>query len=84
MGKDKNNGFKMISSVMPTYARFNLAFERGEGAYLYTPEGQRYLDFASGIGVLSLGHAHPYLIEKLKKKISRLIVKIIHKFREYL
>ncbi len=72
MGKDKNNGFKMISSVMPTYARFNLAFERGEGAYLYTPEGQRYLDFASGIGVVSLGHAHPYLIEKLKKQIDLL------------
>lgn len=57
---------------MPTYARFDLAFERGEGAYLYTAKGKRYLDFASGIGVVSLGHAHPYLVEKLKKQIDLL------------
>ncbi|MEJ2027975.1 MAG: acetylornithine transaminase, partial [Limibacillus sp.] len=41
----------MIPAIMPTYARLDLAFERGEGAYLFTSEGERYLDFASGIAV---------------------------------
>ena len=50
---------------MPTYARADLAFERGEGPYLYTAEGRRYLDFGSGIAVTALGHAHPHLIEAL-------------------
>ena len=49
----------VIPAVMPTYARADLAFERGEGAYLFTTDGRRYLDFASGIAVTALGHAHP-------------------------
>jgi acetylornithine/N-succinyldiaminopimelate aminotransferase len=57
---------------MPTYARFNLAFERGEGAYLYTAEGKRYLDFASGIAVTILGHSHPHLVEKLTEQVRKL------------
>ena len=52
----------ITTSLMPTYARSDLAFERGEGAYLYTAEGARYLDFMSGIAVCSLGHAHPCLL----------------------
>jgi acetylornithine/N-succinyldiaminopimelate aminotransferase len=50
---------------MPTYARSTLAFERGEGAYLFTADGQRYLDFASGIAVNALGYAHPHLVEAM-------------------
>jgi acetylornithine/N-succinyldiaminopimelate aminotransferase len=57
---------------MPTYARIDLAFERGEGAYLYTSEGDRYLDFASGIAVTCLGHSHPHLVEALVEQGRRL------------
>ena len=55
----------MISAVMPTYARADLAFEHGEGAYLFATTGERYLDFASGIAVTALGHSHPHLVETL-------------------
>ena len=52
----------MSSHVLPTYARVDLAFERGEGAWLFTAEGERYLDFTSGVAVNALGHAHPHLV----------------------
>jgi len=48
---------------LPTYARVDLAFERGEGAWLVTADGERYLDFTSGVAVNALGHAHPHLVE---------------------
>lgn len=62
----------MISAVMPTYARADLAFERGEGAYLFTSDGRRYLDFGAGIAVNSLGHSHPHLIKALEEQGRRL------------
>ena len=62
----------MIPAVMPTYGRLDLAFERGEGAYLFTSDGDRYLDFASGIAVTSLGHSHPHLVEALEEQGRRL------------
>ena len=62
----------MIAPVMPTYARVDLVFERGEGPYLYTADGERYLDFGCGIAVTSLGHAHPHLVEALKGQAERL------------
>ncbi|MEA2755990.1 MAG: acetylornithine/N-succinyldiaminopimelate aminotransferase [Aliidongia sp.] len=55
----------MISALMPTYARADLAFEHGKGAYLFSTTGEKYLDFASGIAVTALGHSHPRLIETL-------------------
>lgn len=55
----------MTSSLLPTYARFNLAFERGEGAWLYVANGDKYLDFGAGIAVVSIGHSHPHLVEAL-------------------
>jgi acetylornithine/N-succinyldiaminopimelate aminotransferase len=55
----------MITAVMPTYARADLAFEQGEGAYLFSTMGEKYLDFASGIAVTALGHSHPHLVETL-------------------
>ena len=45
-------------SVMQTYARFDAAIERGEGAMLYGPEGKEYVDFTSGIGVNSIGYGN--------------------------
>ncbi len=62
----------MIPAVMPTYARADLAFERGEGPYLYATDGRRYLDFCSGIAVTALGHAHPHLVEALKAQAEKL------------
>ena len=55
------------SSLLPTYARSELAFARGEGAYLFTVDGERYLDFSSGIAVTALGHAHPHLVQALSE-----------------
>ena len=62
----------MNNAIMPTYARSALAFERGEGAYLFTADGRRYLDFAAGIAVNALGHAHPHLVEALAHQAGRL------------
>ncbi|HJZ33981.1 MAG TPA: aspartate aminotransferase family protein [Hyphomicrobiaceae bacterium] len=57
---------------MSTYARQNLVFEVGEGAWLSTSTGERYLDFASGIAVNALGHAHPKLIAALTQQAHKL------------
>ncbi len=62
----------MTSSLLPTYARAKLAFERGEGAWLTSTEGERYLDFGAGIAVASLGHAHPHLVKALAAQAQRL------------
>ncbi|WP_019645683.1 aspartate aminotransferase family protein [Novispirillum itersonii] len=61
-----------IPAVMPTYARFDLAFERGEGAWMYTVDGRRFLDFGSGIAVNALGHAHPHLVKVLQDQAATL------------
>jgi acetylornithine/N-succinyldiaminopimelate aminotransferase len=61
-----------MSALLPTYARSDLVFERGEGAYLLTPEGERYLDFGSGVAVTALGHAHPKLVEALTAQAKKL------------
>ena len=62
----------VITEVMPSYARVDLVFVRGEGPYLFTDDGTRYLDFASGIAVTSLGHNHPHLVEALTKQAQSL------------
>ncbi|MEM6578598.1 MAG: aspartate aminotransferase family protein [Pseudomonadota bacterium] len=61
----------MIAPVMPTYGRAPLAFERGEGSWLMTAEGEKYLDFGAGIAVNCLGHAHPKLIDALEGQARR-------------
>ncbi|MBE6915851.1 MAG: aspartate aminotransferase family protein [Ruminococcaceae bacterium] len=60
------------SYVMQTYGRFPVAIERGEGATLYDPEGKAYIDFASGIGVLSIGTAHPKFVEAVSAQAGKL------------
>jgi acetylornithine/N-succinyldiaminopimelate aminotransferase len=62
----------VTSHLLPTYARVNLAFERGEGAWLTTVDGERYLDFTAGVAVNALGHAHPHLIEALTEQAKAL------------
>jgi acetylornithine/N-succinyldiaminopimelate aminotransferase len=57
---------------MSTYARQNIAFEKGEGAWLVSTTGERYLDFASGVAVNALGHAHPKLIAALTEQAGKL------------
>ena len=59
-------------AVMPTYARQNVVFERGEGAWLIATSGERYLDFASGVAVNALGHAHPKLVAALTGQAEKL------------
>lgn len=59
--------------LMSTYLRQPIAFERGEGAILFDTQGRRYLDCLSGIGVNTLGHAHPVLVEALREQVGKLI-----------
>ena len=61
----------MTSHLLPTYARIDLAFERGEGAWLITADGDHYLDFTTGVAVNALGHAHPYLVEALTEQAKK-------------
>ncbi len=56
----------MNSALFPTYARADIAFTHGEGAWLTAENGDKYLDFSSGVAVLSLGHDHPHLVETLR------------------
>ena len=62
----------MIPAILPTYARAELTFERGEGAYLFSTDGRKYLDFGSGVAVTALGHSHPHLVEALTAQAQRL------------
>lgn len=63
---------KTESPIFDTFARAPLAFERGEGVRLYTEDGREFLDFAAGIAVNALGHAHPHLVEALCEQASKL------------
>ena len=62
----------MISAVMPTYGRWDVSVERGEGCYLYATDGRKFLDFTSGIAVTSLGHCHPRLIAAVTAQAQKL------------
>jgi len=59
--------------VVPSYGRFDLAFERGSGSQLWDVTGKRYLDLGSGIAVCALGHAHPEITETLVEQSRRLV-----------
>ena len=59
---------KLLSNVMPTYGNKSLEFVKGKGCYLYSSKNTKYLDFASGIAVNSLGHSHPKLTDALYKQ----------------
>ncbi|HEX8166554.1 MAG TPA: aspartate aminotransferase family protein [Beijerinckiaceae bacterium] len=61
----------MTSPLLPTYARADLEFELGEGPWLVTRDGERYLDFGAGIAVNALGHAHPHLVETLTEQAKK-------------
>src|SRR3954449_6070309 len=63
----------MISALMPTYTRANLAFERGEGAWLWTSDGRRLLDCGSGLATSSLGHNHAHLVQAIAEQAARVM-----------
>ena len=60
------------SALYETFARAPLAFDHGEGTWLVTDKGERYLDFAGGIAVNSLGHSHPHLVAALTEQAAKL------------
>jgi len=61
------------NNIMNTYGRQDVAFERGEGCYLWDTEGKKYLDALGGIAVCALGHAHPAVTEAISKQAAQLI-----------
>ena len=62
----------MISPVLPSYSRAKLSFVKGEGSWLVEADGRRFLDFASGIAVMSLGHGHPAVVQALTDQAQKL------------
>ncbi len=65
------NATTTVHPLYDTYNRAALRFERGEGVWLITEDGDRYMDFAAGIAVNSLGHAHPHLVGELKAQVDK-------------
>ncbi len=63
----------MIAALMPTYNRADLAFEHGEGCWLYTADGRRFLDFGAGIATSSLGHGHKGLTDAIAKQAHKVM-----------
>ena len=63
----------MISALLPNYARADLAFERGEGAWLWTTDGRRLLDCGSGIATASIGHGHPHLAKAIAEQAAKVM-----------
>ena len=61
----------MTTHLLPTYARVDLAFARGEGAWLISTTNERYLDFSGGVAVNVLGHAHPHLLAALNEQAQK-------------
>jgi acetylornithine/N-succinyldiaminopimelate aminotransferase len=61
----------VTSPLLPTYARAELSFEKGEGPWLFGRDGERYLDFGAGIAVNALGHAHPHLVQALTEQAAK-------------
>jgi acetylornithine/N-succinyldiaminopimelate aminotransferase len=60
------------SHLLPVFARVDLGFTRGEGCWLISTDGERYLDFTSGVAVNALGHAHPHLVAALQEQATKL------------
>jgi len=63
----------MIPALLPNYARADLAFERGEGAWLWTADERRYLDFGSGIATASLGHGNKHLVQAIAEQAAKVM-----------
>jgi acetylornithine/N-succinyldiaminopimelate aminotransferase len=71
-GRPTRTSRAVTSHLLPVFARIDLAFERGEGCWLHATNGERYLDFTSGIAVNGLGHSHPHLVAALTEQVGKL------------
>jgi acetylornithine/N-succinyldiaminopimelate aminotransferase len=71
-GRSASRSVEPSAAVMGTYGRQNVVFVRGEGCWLIAENGDRYLDFGSGVAVNALGHAHPALVAALKAQAEQL------------
>ena len=69
--QDSKKFIKLLAPVL--LKATSLVFERGEGPYLYTAEGKKYLDYVSGIAVNNLGHCHPKVVAAIKEQAEKLI-----------
>ncbi len=58
---------------MPTYNRQDIAFDHGEGCWLFSADGRRFLDFGAGIATSSLGHGHPHLVQAIAEQAGRVM-----------
>lgn len=65
--------YKEQSHIIPTYKRFDIVLESGEGVYLLDDKGKKYLDFSSGIGVCALGYNHAEFNGKIKAQVDKLL-----------
>lgn len=63
----------MISALMPNFSRADIAFDHGQGAWLFDTNERRYLDFGAGIATSSLGHAHPHLVQAIAAQAGKVI-----------
>ena len=70
---DLSRTIGMIPALTPNYNRANLAFERGEGAWLWTTDGRRFLDFGSGIATASLGHGNKHLADAIAEQARKVM-----------
>jgi len=62
-----------MSSILDTYARKNISFKKGEGSFLYTENGDKYLDWVAGIATNILGHCHPHVVKAIQDQSKKLI-----------
>ena len=63
----------MISALMPNFSRADVAFDHGQGAWLFDTAGRRYLDFGAGIATSALGHGHPHLVQAIAEQAQKVI-----------
>lgn len=63
----------MISALMPNFSRADIAFDHGQGAWLFDAAGRRYLDFGAGIATSALGHGHPHLVRAIAEQAAKVI-----------
>ena len=59
-------------SILKTYGRLPISFEKGEGVWLFDEQGNKYLDALAGVAVNTLGHTHPYFTSGLKDQLDQL------------
>ncbi len=67
-----------MSNLAKNYNRKKISFKKGKGSYLYTADGNKYLDFVQGIAVNSLRHTHPELVKTINKQSKNFGMYLMH------